>query len=226
MIGDPVSIASQVAGPFGYFVAEAATTQKFGNPDEKPFALKLMNDLTKLVKPFGAEGDEVMDAAGDAADALGEAGTGADLLDDKGTKTKSYSVLDWIVFGVTIIAIITSWTLNNDKNVRIKLGYENDGLSAGILMSLLSILAIFMFGPWLYFLFLLAPLFQFLPFLDTVNKRYWIEGVKDAFNDVNVPSRDKTILRYLSMLPQGMQSGVAVSTKVIASPAQFGHFYY
>jgi hypothetical protein len=221
-MSDPVSIASHVAGPLGYFVAKAATKQEFGNPmEEKPFMLKLIDDVTKFVKPFGAEGDEAMDAAADAVDVLGEAGTGVDLMEDKGTATKSYSVFDWIVFALTIIAIITSWTLNNDKNVRIKLGYGNDNLSAGIIVSLLSIVAIFMFGPWLYFLFLLVPMFQFLPFMDTANKRYWIEGVKDAFNDANVPSRDKTILRYLSMLPQGMQSGVPMS-----SPAQFGHFYY
>lgn len=214
-MSDPVSIASQVAGPLGYFVAKAATKQEFGNPvEEKPFALKLIDDVTKLVKPFGAEGDEAVDAAGDA--------TGAELMEDKGTATKSYSVFDWIVFGLTILAIVVSWTLNNDKNVRIKLGYEGDALSAGIVVSLLSIAAIFFVGPWLYFAMLLIPMFQFIPMLDTKNHRYWIEGIKDAFNDTNVPSRDKTILRYLSMLPQGMQSGIPVSK----SPAQFGHFYY
>ncbi len=222
-MSDPVSIASHAAGPLGYFVAKAATESSFGNTNEKPFALKLIDDVTALVKPFGAEGDEV---AAEAVDALEEAGTGADLVEDKGTKTKSYSVMDWIVFGLTILAIITSWTLNNDKNVRIKLGYDNDGLSAGIVVSLLSILAIFFVGPWLYFAMLLIPAFQFIPIFDTVNKRYWIEGIKDAFNDANVPSRDKTFLRYLAMLPQGMQSGVPVSTKVVPSVAQFGHFYY
>jgi hypothetical protein len=230
IMSDTCTLAGKIAGPVGYAIAcNFAAVQGFGS--DEPTISKIWKDVSSTAKTAvksvtGGEFAAVDDAAGDAVDALEEAGTGADLVEEKGTATKSYSMFDWLVFALTIVAIITSWTLNNDKNVRIKLGYDNDGLSAGIVVSLLSIVAIFMFGPWLYFLFLLAPLFQFLPFLDTVNKRYWIEGVKDAFNDVNVPSRDKTILRYIAMLPQGMQSGVPVSTKVVASPAQFGHFYY
>lgn len=227
-MSDPVSIAGQVAGPLGYMVAQAVTKEMsgFGMEQEEPFMMKMVNDLTRMVKPFGVDGEDVEDAVEKTEKALERAGTGADIVDDHGASTKGYSVLDWIVFGFTILAIILSWTLNNDVNVRAKLGFKDAALSAGIFMSLLNILFIFMFGPWVYFAFLLIPLIQYVS--DTPSRRYWIEGVKDVVADPSIPDRDKFLVKYLGMLPQLMNSGVAVlpNPTAAAAAAKFGHFYY
>lgn len=230
---DP-TVIGQIAGPAGYLVAKAAGDDNFtADADSEPMALKLFKDATCMVKQcFAAEGDEAAEVAGDAVDAAESAvetadgasvgGSAEDLVQDKGANTKKYSFWDWLVFGLTILAIITSWTLNNNVDVRAKLGYSGANATAGILISLLSIFAIFMFGPWMYFFFLLVPIWQkFVPVFNTPNGMYWMDGVKASVADPVVPVDNKFITKYLAMLPMAFES-----PKAAAVPAQFGQFYY
>jgi hypothetical protein len=225
---DPKTFLGGVAGPAGYAiatVAEAAKGEKdFGTAttDENaaPVAVKLVQDLMSYVKkPFAAEGDEAVEEVVEATDGATAAGSVAS------SEPKKYSVWDWIVFALTVLAIITSWTLNNNVDVRAKLGYTDVNATAGILISLLYIFGIFMFGPWLYFLMLLVPLFQLA--FKTPNGVYWIEGIKRSVADPAVPADNKFITKYLAMMPQYFESPKTVSVPgVVPVPAQFGHFYY
>jgi len=237
---DAKSILGQVAGPVGYAVATIATdAQNFGagTEDNAPVVVKLFKDATCYVKQcFGAEGEEeetvedveeVADAATDVADKASVGGSAKDLVDENGANAKKYSFWDWLVFGLTVLAILTSWTLNNNVDVRMKLGYSGVNATAGILISLISIFGIFMFGPWLYFLFLLVPLFQMVPGFNTPNGAYWIDGIKRSVSDPVVPADNKFITKYLAMLPQYFVSpSVPTAAAPIVPPAQFGQFYY
>ncbi len=227
---DTKNILGQVAGPAGYVIASIATGQQeftLESGDENaPAAIKLAQDLMGYVEKakFGADVEDVADAAEDAvnaADKVAVGGTTEDLIDAKGTNTKKYSFWDWLVFGMTIIALLTSFTLNNNVEVRAKMGYSGTSATAGIFMTFLSIVFIFMFGPWVYFtLLLLQPIMQGLPGFKTANGVYWIEGIKRAAADPAIPSEKKFLVKYLSMMPQFFES------KTPAAPAQFGNFYY
>lgn len=146
-------------------------------------------------------------------------------MDAKGTATKKYSFWDWLVFGLTILAIVTSWTLNNNVDVRSKLGFSGANATAGYLISVLCIFAIFMFGPWMYFFFLLVPIWQkIVPVFNTPNGMYWMDGVKRSVADAAVSNDNKFITKYLAMLPMAFESPKAAVSA--ATAAQFGHFYY
>jgi hypothetical protein len=204
--------AGIIAGPLGYFAAKTQTSEFAAEGDhEPPVQVKMAERIRRALSGgsrFAAEGDveETADAAVDAVEETADAG-------DKAVAKKSggYSVWDWIVFALTIVAIVTSWTLNNDKNVRAKLGFSGEKATAGIIVSILSILAIFLVGPWMYFILLLVPVFQYVPLMGTPNNKYWIEGIKESVSDASVPASEKVITRYLSMLPQGMRSAPATA---------------
>ena len=230
---DFTKVLSEVAGPAGYAVAQIAEAaqgeQNFAADDDetKPMALKLFQDASCMVRQcFAAEGDaeDAVETAGDVAavaDKASVGGSAEDLVGAKGTATKKYSFWDWLVFGLTILAIVTSWTLNNNVDVRSKLGFSGANATAGYLISFLCIFAIFMFGPWMYFFFLLVPIWQkIVPVFNTPNGMFWMDGVKRSVADAAVPVDNKFVTKYLAMLPT-----VFESPKTTA-PAQFGHFYY
>lgn len=232
---DFTKVLSEVAGPAGYAVAKVAEAaqgeQNFAADDDetKPMALKLFEDAMNVVKKFAAEGDaeDAVETAEDVAaiaDSASMGGSAEDLVDSEGTATKKYSFWDWLVFGLTILAIVTSWTLNNNVDVRSKLGFSGANATAGYLISFLCIFAIFMFGPWMYFFFLLVPIWQkIVPVFNTPNGMFWMDGVKRSVADAAIPVDNKFVTKYLSMLPTVFESP---KTAIAAAPAQFGHFYY
>ena len=233
MATDLTKMLGEVAGPAGYIVAQVAgaaqgnSTFAADDDDNKPMAVRLFEDVRcGVMQCFAAEGD-AMDTAEDAAalaDQASMGGSAEDLVGSKGTATKKYSFWDWLVFGLTILAIITSWTLNNNVDVRAKLGFSGANATAGYLISFLCISAIFMFGPWMYFFFLLVPIWQkIIPVFNTPNGMYWMDGVKRSVADTAVLNDNKFITKYLAMLPTAFSSPAAA---VGAVPAQFGHFYY
>ena len=235
--GNTPTALGYVAGTAGYLLGNAVgSTNGFtADPDSEPLALKLFQDASCMVKQcFAAEGDAVdtaedaVDTAEDAAalaDSASMGGSAEDLAGSKGTSTKKYSFWDWLVFGLTILAIITSWTLNNNVDVRAKLGFSGANATAGYLISFLCIFAIFMFGPWMYFFFLLVPIWQkIVPVFNTPNGMYWMDGVKRSVADAAVSNDNKFITKYLAMLPMAFESPKAAIGA--ATAAQFGHFYY
>ncbi len=226
-------MAGNLFGVAGALVSSATGggnyTSLFGNADEMSAYEKAYTDLKcKLVSCFAAEGDAV-ETVEDAAALADQASMGGSA-EDVATETikegggKKYSFWDWLVFALTILAIITSWTLNNNVDVRAKLGYSGANATAGILVSILCIFAIFMFGPWMYFFFLLVPIWQkIVPVFNTPNGMYWMDGVKRSVADPAVPIDNKFITKYLAMLPTAFESPKAAIGTV---PAQFGNFYY
>ena len=85
------------------------------------------------------------------------------------------SIVSWLWFFALIYACMVSWTLNNNVAVRKNLGFDGP---AHPLVSFLSILGIFIFGPLVYFLALILPIMHKI--FKTKNGRTWLQGLKDT----------------------------------------------
>lgn len=152
----------------------------------------------------------VFGATTDANDTKNTTDSSKDSTEKDGEKEEEApkaTLMDYVLLFLTIYCMIISWSLNNNANIRATLGFKSP---AGMVTSILSLLAILVFGPILYLIAIMTPLMN-IPF-KTNNGKLWLEGIKET--------RDtSSTLSIAKMLPV-----IGGGKKAVPAPVEFGRY--